>query len=75
MLGNVIDLFFKYAELKQDVNAQLRLIYLECVRNLDLLDTINIDAIEGQSLSPVARKIVSGLDFSMLYCVRRGQPF
>ena len=42
-ITNLIDRMAEWKQLKNDVNTKLRLLYLECMRNLALLETLDLD--------------------------------
>lgn len=46
---NIFDRLDKWHNLKQDVDAKIRLLYLECRRNLALLDCINEESIHTET--------------------------
>lgn len=46
---DVLDRYTKWHNLKRDVNAKIRLLYLECRRNLALLDCINTDKLNDEA--------------------------
>ncbi len=46
-VDNVLEKIEKYRKLRRDKTAYLRLIYLETVNNLEVLNTINLKTIKG----------------------------
>lgn len=66
MFDKMIDLFLRMGEMRQDADAQLRLLYLECLRNSDLLRMVNFKGLGQGKVPEGAATILSGLDVSLL---------
>jgi hypothetical protein len=73
MWDRAVDVIVRYGEGVRDSKALMRLLYLECVHNADLLKLIQIEKVSSDTLSPPARKILASLDVSILTLVFAGE--